>query len=424
MRTFLAWRGLGRFGVGALALIGATRQMPAQQPTVLAPGLTWWRTTDARGPWTSYVVRIDLRKAGLSLDAAHARDSLTGRERTSSIAQRHTDSTARVRVAVNADFFDLKTGASENNQVSSGEWWKGLMLTESPYDTYDNVHTQIAIGRDRRAAVGKFVLDGHAVLQRAAALAPAAPAPSASALSVPVLAVNALPMGPYESTALYTPRFGARTPRDIAGKDSTRKVSELPLQRVGVRGDTTVYVATALAAATAGSVIPATGAVLVGYGDRATAWQSVQVGDTVRIVLSTLPKLADARAPQMVLGGWPRLLEDGVNVARDAAIREGTISRNAEARHPRTAIGVSKDRRTVWLYVVDGRSATSVGMTTSEVADALRALGAWDALNFDGGGSTTLVIDGRVVNTPTDASGEREVGNALMVRERRRPGGA
>jgi exopolysaccharide biosynthesis protein len=63
-------------------------------------------------------------------------------------------------------------------------------------------------------------------------------------------------------------------------------------------------------------------------------------------------------------------------------------------------------------------------MTTSEVADALRALGAWDALNFDGGGSTTLVIDGRVVNTPTDASGEREVGNALLVRERRRPGGA
>jgi hypothetical protein len=198
----------------------------------------------------------------------------------------------------------------------------------------------------------------------------------------------------------------------------------LPLQRVGVRGDTTVYVATALAAATAGSVIPATGAVLVGYGDRATAWQSVQVGDTVRIVLGTLPKLADARAPQMVLGGWPRLLEGGVNVARDAAIREGTISRNAEARHPRTAIGVSKDRRTVWLYVVDGRSTTSVGMTTSEVADALRALGAWDALNFDGGGSTTLVIDGRVVNTPTDASGEREVGNALLVRERRRPGGA
>jgi exopolysaccharide biosynthesis protein len=161
---------------------------------------------------------------------------------------------------------------------------------------------------------------------------------------------------------------------------------------------------------------------LAGYGDRATAWQSVQSGDTVRVWLGTLPRTPDGRPPQLILGGWPRLLERGVNVARDAAIREGTISRNAEARHPRTAIGVSKDRRTAWLFIVDGRSTTSVGMTTSEVADALTALGAWDALNFDGGGSTTLVIDGQVVNKPTDATGEREVGNALLVRERiRRP---
>ena len=68
--------------------------------------------------------------------------------------------------------------------------------------------------------------------------------------------------------------------------------------------------------------------------------------------------------------------------------------------------------------MVDGRATTSVGMTTSELADAVRALGAWDALNFDGGGSTTLVIDGQVINKPTDATGEREVGNALLVRER------
>ncbi|MBY0491608.1 MAG: phosphodiester glycosidase family protein [Gemmatimonadaceae bacterium] len=377
----------------------------AASPARLAPGLTWWRASDARGPWNSYVVRIDLRQADLELLAVHARDALNGRERTSSIAQRHTDSTARVRVAVNADFFDLKTGASENNQVTAGEWWKGLMLTQSPYDTYDNVHAQVAIGRDRRAAVDRYVLEGRAIVRGA---------------SVPVLAVNALPMGPYESTALYTPRFGATTPRDIAPKDSVRKVSELALRAVGARGDTLRYVVAAPAVSNAGTMIPANGAVLAGYGDRATAWQAVQVGDTVGVVLSTLPRLPDGQSPATLLGGWPRLLEHGVNVARDAAIREGTISRNAEAPHPRTAIGVSKDRRTVWLYVVDGRSTASVGMTTSQLADALRTLGAWDALNFDGGGSTTLVVDGQVINTPSDATGEREVGNALLVRQRLR----
>jgi exopolysaccharide biosynthesis protein len=82
---------------------------------------------------------------------------------------------------------------------------------------------------------------------------------------------------------------------------------------------------------------------------------------------------------------------------------------------------VSRDGRTVWLYVVDGRSTASVGMTLVELAEALRRLGAWDALNFDGGGSTALVVDGQLVNVPSDPAGERAVGNAVLVMERRRP---
>lgn len=73
----------------------------------------------------------------------------------------------------------------------------------------------------------------------------------------------------------------------------------------------------------------------------------------------------------------------------------------------------------MWLFAVDGRSAASVGMSLVELGDAMRALGAWDALNFDGGGSTALVIDGKVVNVPTDATGERAIANALLVLQRR-----
>jgi exopolysaccharide biosynthesis protein len=49
----------------------------------------------------------------------------------------------------------------------------------------------------------------------------------------------------------------------------------------------------------------------------------------------------------------------------------------------------------------------------------MRSLGAWNAMNFDGGGSTTMVVGGAVVNAPTDASGEREVGNALAIVKKR-----
>jgi exopolysaccharide biosynthesis protein len=50
----------------------------------------------------------------------------------------------------------------------------------------------------------------------------------------------------------------------------------------------------------------------------------------------------------------------------------------------------------------------------------MKELGAWDALNFDGGGSTTLVIGDKVVNVPSDQTGERAVGSALFIVQRRR----
>jgi exopolysaccharide biosynthesis protein len=124
--------------------------------------------------------------------------------------------------------------------------------------------------------------------------------------------------------------------------------------------------------------------------------------------------------PAMIIGGWPRILRDGENVANDASTIEGTLSGNAEARHPRTAVGFSRDSSTLVLLTVDGRSENSGGMTLLELADMMRQLGAWQAMNFDGGGSTTMVIDGRVVNHPSDHQGERAVGNALLVVSRTR----
>lgn len=386
--------------LGAASTVMRAQSRDTAGTRALAPGVTYGRIVDSRGPWVVYLVRVDLRRADLELRQARAHDSLRSRERTTEMVRRTATAGAHVLAAVNADFFDLATGENENNQVLGGEWWKGLKVTDSPYDTYDNVHAQLAFDSARHPSIDRYQFEGRAWARGA---------------MTPILTLNAIAAGHYEGTSLFTPRYGAATPRD-----TTRPVAEAALRGVGRRGDTTLFVRRGAVLASSGSVIPPDGAVLSAYGSRVKELQAMAEGDTVRIVLSTVPRLARGRAPALVIGGWPRILRDGRDVAGDAASVEGTISRNAEARHPRTAVGYSRDGATLLLVAVDGRSTKSVGMTLVELSALMRRLGAWNALNFDGGGSTTMVIDGAVVNAPSDTTGERAVGNALLLVRRLR----
>ena len=126
------------------------------------------------------------------------------------------------------------------------------------------------------------------------------------------------------------------------------------------------------------------------------------------------------RVPLEALGGRPLLLRDSTVVA--AVDTEGGPS-FATARHPRTAVGIARDGRRLLLVVVDGRQKSySDGMTLRELADLMRGLGARDAINLDGGGSTTLVYADpdssgrlRIANRPSDPTGERPVGDALAI---------
>ncbi len=87
-------------------------------------------------------------------------------------------------------------------------------------------------------------------------------------------------------------------------------------------------------------------------------------------------------------------------------LRDGEVRKTTPAVHPRTAAGVSADGKTLYLLVIDGRQKDhSLGATTEEVGLWLKALGARDGINLDGGGTTTLVVedkDGRprVLNRP------------------------
>jgi exopolysaccharide biosynthesis protein len=64
---------------------------------------------------------------------------------------------------------------------------------------------------------------------------------------------------------------------------------------------------------------------------------------------------------------------------------------------------------------VDGRRESDGGMSLVELAQVMIRLGAYEAMNFDGGGSTTMVVQGKLMNRPSDQTGERAVGSALLV---------
>ena len=83
-------------------------------------------------------------------------------------------------------------------------------------------------------------------------------------------------------------------------------------------------------------------------------------------------------------------------------------------RHPRTCVGIT--REAIILITIDGRSDMAYGMNLFEVQKFLLALGCLDAINLDGGGSTTMWIKEKgIVNTPSDKTGERPVANALLI---------
>jgi exopolysaccharide biosynthesis protein len=127
--------------------------------------------------------------------------------------------------------------------------------------------------------------------------------------------------------------------------------------------------------------------------------------------------------PLNAVGGRPRLVRDSVIVGE--VDTEGQASFNV-GRNPRTAAGLARGGRRLILVVVDGRQMPySDGMSLREMAGLMLALGARDAINLDGGGSTTLVYADpdsagrlRIANRPSDKEGERAVGDALAIVDR------
>lgn len=109
------------------------------------------------------------------------------------------------------------------------------------------------------------------------------------------------------------------------------------------------------------------------------------------------------------VSGWP-ILNRGC-----APIKELPGSDHfTRAPHPRTAVGLSKDGKTMYLVVTDGRREGVRGLTLPELAEFMDELGACIAMNLDGGGSSAIWVADRIVNQPSDGV-ERKVGNHIAV---------
>jgi len=211
-----------------------------------------------------------------------------------------------------------------------------------------------------------------------------------------------------------TPRFGRTTPagaRVEAVVDRGGRVRALRSRR---------------------GAIPRRGSVLAGTGDGATwlrrhARPGRRVRVSVRVRRDRKPGGALALRPGVgVVNGGPRLLRAGaqqVTAAAEGFTHPGDPEfyyRFGVRRSPRTIAGVTAAGHLL-LVAADGRApGYSVGLSFLEEAAVMRALGASDAVNLDGGGSTTMAIGATAITRPSDPTGERPVGDAIVVTARRR----
>ena len=116
-----------------------------------------------------------------------------------------------------------------------------------------------------------------------------------------------------------------------------------------------------------------------------------------------------------LVSGFPELVIEGQPITCPSATDPSCFPDRTDmrSRHPRTAMGITADRQTFILAVVDGRTASSQGMYGLELTDLMAQLGAWEAFNLDGGGSSQMWVDGEgYVN---DYSGNNNGGGARAM---------
>ncbi|WP_396451775.1 phosphodiester glycosidase family protein, partial [Actinomadura sp.] len=360
----------------------------------IAPGVRFrtFETFGGRGRVSGDLVDVDLRSPKV----------FVGLLRPPVVAARRTVSEmadAQGAVAgVNGDFFNASethdgvapTGASSGAEVVGGRPLKGAVPDGQRFGPAlppgASGESVIGVGADRRGHVARLRLAGVVRSGKR----------SIALRGLNQYAIRVGGVGAFDS------RWGAVSRRRaVCGTDKVRSAPcSTNTAEVTVRRGVVAGVSEAVGA----GAIPAGTTVLVGREEGADALRRLRPGDRVRVSY----RFAGSVRFRFAVGGIP-ILRDG-----------DPLDVSPKGPAPRTAAGVSRGGRHLFLVVVDGRSERSGGLTLAELADLLDELGADDAVNLDGGGSSTLVTRDpgaasvTVRNTPADG-GERAVANGIGV---------
>ncbi len=325
----------------------------------IAPGLkyTSWVRSQAIGPVSAHILQVD-PKAGFDIKPLLSNGAVQGLETLSTMS-----AGARAVAAVNGPYF------APNGEII------GLLKIDGEI---------ISTPAMPRTALGLFA-DGHIAFDQVAWQGRAELPAGRAALS----GVNR-ERGENE-LILYTGYYGPATGTNPFGTE------------VVVAADGRVT-----AVNQGNTPIKAGTVVLSGHGEAAKALAGLKIGDSVSIIQTLGPTWDQAVS---ALGAGPMLVKDG-SVFLTTKVEEFG-SDVAGGRAPRTALGLTKEGKLL-VVVVDGRQATSTGLTLLELALFMQELGAVDAMNLDGGGSSELVVNDKVMNKPSDGR-ERKVGAALVI---------
>ncbi len=151
--------------------------------------------------------------------------------------------------------------------------------------------------------------------------------------------------------------------------------------------------------------IPENGYVISAPADKL---ENFELGDKVSINYTLAPEWKDI---DHIISGGPYLLKDGEIFIDTAEEKLNSIS----GRNPRTAIGYTKDNIMI-MVTVDGRKEGSSGVTLKELAKIMDELGCYEAINLDGGSSTTMLVDGKIFSGSNLKS--TSISNAIVVRNK------
>jgi hypothetical protein len=331
------------------------------------------------GPYAIDVLVVDLRAKNLQVESFRP----VGLVKTTEQARRNDRENHNVVAAINADFFSFTSGWPVNNQVANGQFVFAAPTQRS----------HLAIDIDGKPFIDKFNLSAWVKPKNGKVY--------------PIDAVN----DTHRANSIILHTSFSDTATNFSGSGVTYLLS-LAGSTWSV-GDTLKMAVTQNRVPDLMHIAKDQAVLWIGSGpDASSALEDLKVGDTVLVYLGTQPPVRHVRT---MVGGVGMILSEGKPVPDSINVSEKTNMTFLIARHPRTFVGFDRDSTKLFLCVVDGRQERSIGMNFQEMADFLLSIGVWNAVNLDGGGSSTMVIHDKIVNAPSDKTGERPVANTLQI---------